>query len=72
MLVPLSVRFVNTKSGEIIFSKVISEFQTLSEGDVKKLHKLLDSYLRGVDKLFPDTLAFEISSHNKPKEQNIF
>lgn len=71
MPIPVTVRLVNTSTGEILFTKVFNDFVPGSLECKDILYRYIDCLCRGLDKQ-DDTLKLEYYSNKYPAEPGIF
>ena len=71
MVIPLSVRLLNHKTGEIYADNVINNFQTSQFEHKEKLYRWIDCLCRAVEK-GEDMPMLQITCHKYPLEPSLF
>lgn len=72
MNVPLTVRIINTGTGEILHTNVINDFVPCSLEHKERLYRYCDCLCRGIEKMYHETLRLEFYVNRYPDELNIF
>lgn len=72
MVVPLTTRIINTKTGEILFTKVFDDFVPSGLEYREKLYRYCDCLCRGIEMSDRDTLKMEFYVNRYPDEINLF
>ena len=71
MVLPLTVRIINTSTGEILFTEVINNFTTNIFAHKEKMYRFCDCLCRGAEKL-DDTLKLEFYTNKYPSQKDLF
>lgn len=72
MLLPITIRMINTTTGEVLLSRVMDNFDPHTYETKDYLYRYIDCFIRGLDKLGEDTLRLELYSNKYPAQPNIF